>query len=106
MLEPEAISAWSPFFVCSISFFGGAVTLFFSSFRSRDFPSFLLLFLSSLLFGFGFMLGGMQAGPAPVIPREVLIPWIRFLWLLAGLLAGLFQILLWLRLLGWGYPKS
>ena len=54
-----------------------------------------------ILLGIGFVLGGFQAGPAPVIPRQQLLVYIRGVWAVGGLLLSCAALFLVVR--GWNH---
>ena len=96
-----AMYSWLPFAVCAIALFGGALTLLWHIRESGSARYVYVLFFSLILGGWGFILGGMQAGENPMIPRELTIPWIRLLWLMSGGIVLAFLILYWVRRVDW-----
>lgn len=93
--------AWLPFAIAAIALFGGALTLLWHIKESSSRRYVYLLFVAMLIGSAGFILGGMQAGDHPVIPRTVLIPWVRLLWLIGGGLGVVFLGLYWVVRIDW-----
>ena len=89
--------AWLSFTVAALAMFGGTVTMIWHIRESGSGRYVYLLVVAGLLMTIGFVLGGMQAGDAPLIDRSVLIPWIRLSWTLGASLALLFLAMYWGR---------
>lgn len=98
--------AWLVFALCSVAFLWGAVTLMWHIHESRSGRYVLVLVVAGVLMGVGFALGGMQAGPNPVVAREVTIPWVRAFWLAGSGLAMVFLGVYWLRRMRWGWRRD
>lgn len=93
--------AWLPFTVAALAMFGGTMTMIWHIRESGSGRYVYLSSLAGLLLTVGFVLGGMQAGAAPLIDRSVLIPWIRLFWSAGSVVALVFLSLYWLRRVRW-----
>lgn len=87
--------AWFPFALCSMVFFLGTVTVIWHIVATHSRRYCWWLVAAGCLLGLGFALGGMQAGDNPVVPRQILIPWVRVIWLAGGIAGLIFLCLYW-----------
>lgn len=90
-----------PFAIAAVALLGGALTLLWHIKESASRRYVYLLFVAMLIGSVGFILGGMQAGERPIIPREVLIPWVRLLWLIGGGVGVVFLVMYWAVRVDW-----
>lgn len=89
--------AWVVFALCALMFLLGSLTLVWNV-RTHQCGRYVYLASGAgILLMVGFALGGMQAGERPAVDREVLIPWIRMVWLAAAGLGFGFLGIYWAR---------
>lgn len=93
--------AWAVFALCAVVFVLGTATLYWHILELRCRRYVYLACGSGLLFALGFVLGGIQAGDAPVVDRQVMIPWVRLAWLAGCVMGMMFLTIYWLRRLQW-----
>ena len=79
------LHAWVMFAWCALALLTAAVTMVIHLRLTPIAPRHLyLLSVGALCAAVGAALGGMQAGPAPMLPPADTLPAIRILWILAA----------------------
>ena len=97
LVEFSGRYAWASFAVCAMAMGLGTLTMIWHISESRSGLYVWWLVAAGAVMTLGFALGGMQAGDNPIIPREVLVPWIRLCWTVGGSIAFVFLCMYWMR---------
>jgi len=87
--------AWAVFVICSIACALGTATFCWHIYESQSRRYAWLVVLAGVAMTVGFLLGGVQAGDAPVVDKTLIIPWIRLAWLIGGSIMLVFLALYW-----------
>lgn len=99
-------NAWIASALLVLAFFGAAVTLAWHINETNSHFYNLLAVAVLLVMAVSFLLTGVSVGESPLIPGRRLIPSIRLLWLLAGLLFNTYLIIYWSKRLVWKRDNS
>lgn len=88
-------NAWVPFASVAVALFCGAITLVFHTIESKSRKYVYVLFVALMIGFVGFVLGGIQAGDNPIMPREQIVPYIRISFFLSGMIVNAFLVMYW-----------
>lgn len=89
--------AWLTYTISTLVCLSGAATLLWRVADKSSRRYTLILALALTLYAIGFALVGMQAGDRPFMPAALLLPWVRLVWSIAGIVAWVFLTIYWTK---------